>query len=408
MKAMHYRRFGRTQLKMPVFSCGGMRFQEDWKDKPLEEVNAEVQANLEATVDHAFEIGVNHFETARGYGMSEKQLGQVLPKLPRDEILVQTKIAPHKDPQQFSDELIDSLDRLNLDRVDLFTLHGINTKEHLQWALSPGGCFDAAQDLRRRNKCRFVGFSTHGQLDVILRAVEHGQPVTGEGFDYINLHWYFIFQRNWPVIERAAARDMGVFIISPSDKGGRLYSPSEKLVRLCTPLHPMAFNDLFCLARPQVHTLSLGAARPGDFDIHRDALQWLDRAQATLAPIEKRLRDAMRESAGFDSPEATNEGIPDWQHLPHQLNVSVMLWLRNLVRGWGMEEYGRMRFNLLGGGGHWFPGAKPADVLPHIDADELRRTVAASPYADRIPAMLEDALELMVGEPVRRESEGGP
>ena len=52
------------------------------------------QANLEATIHRALELGINHIETARGYGTSEMQLGRVLPKLPRDKIIVQTKVAP--------------------------------------------------------------------------------------------------------------------------------------------------------------------------------------------------------------------------------------------------------------------------------------------------------------------------
>ena len=37
---------------------------------------------------------------------------------------------------------------------------------------------------------------------------------------------------------------MGVFIISPTDKGGRLYAPSAKLRTPDAPLSPMVFNDL--------------------------------------------------------------------------------------------------------------------------------------------------------------------
>ena len=35
---MQYRRFGRTGLQMPVFSCGGMRYQYKWQDVPPSEV----------------------------------------------------------------------------------------------------------------------------------------------------------------------------------------------------------------------------------------------------------------------------------------------------------------------------------------------------------------------------------
>ena len=79
---------------MPVLSCGGMRYQYKWSDVPPADIPAENQANLEATIHRAVELGINHIETARGYGSSEMQLGNVLPKLPRKQILVQTKVAP--------------------------------------------------------------------------------------------------------------------------------------------------------------------------------------------------------------------------------------------------------------------------------------------------------------------------
>jgi predicted aldo/keto reductase-like oxidoreductase len=47
---MRYRRFGRTELSMPVLSCGGMRYQFKWQDVPQEEIPVEGQANLEAMI----------------------------------------------------------------------------------------------------------------------------------------------------------------------------------------------------------------------------------------------------------------------------------------------------------------------------------------------------------------------
>src|SRR5258706_11979861 len=91
---MKYRRFGRTGLQMPVISCGGMRYQFKWQDVAPNEIPADNQKNLEATIHRALELGINHIETARGYGSSEMQLGRVLPKLAREKIIVQTKIAP--------------------------------------------------------------------------------------------------------------------------------------------------------------------------------------------------------------------------------------------------------------------------------------------------------------------------
>lgn len=389
---------------MPVLSAGGMRFQYKWQDRPFWMIPSAPQHNLDATVRRAVELGIVHIETARGYGTSERQLGRVLPALKRDSIIVQTKIAPEEDARVFVDHFHESLQRLRLDHVDLLALHGVNDRLRLEWSLRPGGCFEAAQRLREAGKVRFVGFSTHAPLPVVLEAIRFGEARVGAGFDYINLHYYFIMQRNWPAIVEAAGRDMGVFIISPSDKGGKLYAPPQKLVDLCAPLSPMAFNDLFCLSRPEVHTLSIGAARPSDFDEHVAAAALLPRAGELLPPIIERLRNAMLSTIGDTDPEAILAGIPEWQDAPAQLNLQMMLWLRNLALGWDLIEYGKMRFNLLGGADHWFPGAKPSK-LREVAADDLRRSVSASPHAARIPDYLRESLELLGGEPVRRLSE---
>lgn len=400
------RRFGRTELPMPVFSCGGMRYQHKWQDQALDTIPADSQKNLEATILRAFERGIRHVETARGYGSSERQLGQVLPRLPRDEVIIQTKVSPTADARVFVRDFEDSLSRLRLDHVDLFSLHGINDASVLDWTLRPGGCFEAAQRLREQGKCRFVGFSTHGDLDTILSAIRFGEARVGASFDYVNLHWYFIFQRNWPAIEAAAARDMGVFIISPSDKGGRLYDPPPKLVELCRPLTPMQFNDAFCLSHPEVHTLSIGAARPGDFDEHLQVCSWLAEASDRLRPIEERLGQAMVAAIGDASPEEITRELPCWRDTPDHYNLRVILWLRNLALGWGLEGYARWRFNMLTDSGHWFPGNRPARVSD-IDDRALLHALGDNPRAKEIVASLRDAVTRLSGEPQKRLSQGG-
>src|SRR5260370_30361752 len=187
-----------------------------------------------------------------------------------------------------------SMNYLKLEHVDLLALHGINNRELLRYALQKDGCAAAARQLQREGRVRFVGFSTHSTTDIILEAINSGE------FDYVNLHWYFVNDLNWPAIEAAATRDMGVFIISPNDKGGKLYEPPQKLVDLCAPLTPMQFNGLYCLARTEVHTLSCGAARPSDFDEHIAALAHYEKIAETIAPIEARLCEEMRRALGAD------------------------------------------------------------------------------------------------------------
>ncbi len=391
---MQYRRFGRTELPMPVFSCGGMRYQHAWKDTPQWQIPQKNQANLEATIRRSLEVGINHIETARGYGSSETQLGQVLPTFPRDQIIVQTKVSPKSDPREFRMVLKQSLQNLQLDYIDLLGIHGINTDELLEYTVRPGGCLDEARKLQQQGRIRYIGFSTHGPTHVIVNAIETGQ------FDYVNLHWYYIRQDNWPAIAAATRQDMGVFIISPTDKGGHLYSPPPKLVDLCEPLSPIVFNDLFCLSHPEVHTLSLGAARPTDFDEHLKVLPLLDQAPTVLPPILKRLEQAAIAALGQDWLRTWKVGLPSHEKTPGNINIPAILWLRNLVEAFDLQDYAEARYNMLGNAGHWFPGKK-ADRLHEVD---LRAAIAQSPHADKIPDLLAETHERLKGKAMQRLS----
>lgn len=392
---MQYRRFGRTELQIPVFSCGGMRYHYKWQDVPAWQIPQDNQQNLEATICRAVEVGINHIETARGYGTSEMQLGRILPTFPRDQLIVQTKINPKSDSKEFRREFDKSLANLKLDYVDLLSMHGINTPELLHDSIRPGGCVDVARKLQDQGKVRFIGFSTHGPTDVIVKTIETDQ------FDYLNLHWYYINQFNWPAIEAANRRDMGVFIISPSDKGGMLYKPPQKLVKLCTPLSPMVFNDLFCLSHPQVHTLSLGASRPSDFDEHLKALEFLDRVDELLLPILARLEEEAIAILGEAWVKTWHVGLPKPEETPGGMNIQAILWLRNLALAYDMLAYAKMRYNMLDNASHWFPGNK-ANRVKELD---LRQCLQESPYADKIPALLEDAHQLLGGQEVKRLSQ---
>ena len=239
------RRFGRTELSMPVLTCGGMRFQHRWDEEPPKPIPAENQANLSATIHRAVELGIVHLETARGYGTSEAQLAPVVKTLPREQIILQTKVSPQADPNEFERVFRTSLSRLDQPFVDLFSLHGINQREILEWSLRPGGCLERARQFQKQGLCRWVGFSTHGSPELVEEAVSSGK------FDYVNLHWYYIFQEHTPSLAAAKKNDMGVFIISPNDKGGMLYQPPAKLTQATSPLTPMEFNALFCLRDPR-------------------------------------------------------------------------------------------------------------------------------------------------------------
>ena len=392
---MKYRRFGRTNIQMPVFSTGGMRYQHQWTDVPWSEVPAAGQKNLEATIARSLELGIHHIETARGYGSSEMQLGPVLRSYSREKLIVQTKVPPFADPRDFLKTFEVSMNYLGLDYVDLLSLHGINNRELLDWSLRSGGCVEAARQLQREGRAKHIGFSTHGTPQIVLDAVE------SDAFDYVNLHWYFVNDLNWASIEAASRRDMGVFIISPNDKGGKLYLDLPKMRSLCQPLTPMQFNDLYCLARPQVHTLSLGAACPTDYDEHIAALAWYDEAESVTRPVADRLEAEIQRVVGSDWWEQWHKDLPDFDAVPGEVNVMEILRIWTYAKPLELLEWAKFRYNMLGTADHWFPGEHVAKLNP----DKVRSVLGDNPLSGRILDVLQEAHKMFHDAPVKRLSQ---
>lgn len=372
---MRQRRFGKTKLDLSVFSLGTMR----------------CLASLDIAIDTiatAIALGINHLETARGYGNSEAYVGKALSqlKIPRAQIHITTKLPPTPDEKQMSYWIDESLARLGLEYLDCLAIHGINTRQHLDWVTNFSGCRKAIEDAIADGRIRHLGFSTHGSLDLILAAIET------DLFEFINLHYYYFSQRNRAAIALAASKDMGIFIISPADKGGRLYTPPEKLQRLCSPFSPLELTYRFLLSDRRITTLSVGATNPEELSV---PLQVADRDYPLTEPeleiFERLERHSERALAG-ELCRQCDRCLP----CPEGINIPEILRLRNLAVAYDMKDYGKYRYRMLENAGHWFPGTKGnrctdcGDCLPRC------------PENLNIPALVKDTHQQLNGSPRRR------
>ncbi|KPQ38858.1 MAG: aldo/keto reductase family oxidoreductase [Phormidium sp. OSCR] len=335
---MQYRRFGRTNLQLSVFSLGTMRYLAS-------------EETAIATVRKAVCAGINHIETARGYGNSEAYLGRALQLglgCPREALHITSKLPPTPDGQQLEQWLDESLDRLGCDYLDTLAIHGLNTPQQLASIQGENGSLAAAERARKAGKIRHLGFSTHGDLDLILEAMRTG------AFEFVNLHYYLFFQRHQPAIALADALDMGVFIISPADKGGQLHHPPKRLRELCKPLSPLGLNYRFLLSDPRVSTLSVGPATPEELD---GVLAWGDRLDPLTATERDglgRLEQEFEQRLGSDACRQCYACLP----CPEQIQIPEVLRLRNLAIAYEMESFGQYRYRMFENAGHWFPGRR--------------------------------------------------
>ena len=373
---MKYRRFGQTNLWLSLFSLGTMRCltSEDETRK---------------TVQRAIDLGINHLETARGYGKSEEYLGLSLKfglSVPREKLYITTKLPPTADKGQMSQWIEESLSRLDLNYLDCLAIHGLNTWKHLAWLEADNGCREAIEAAMAEGKIRHLGFSTHGSLELILAAIETGF------FQFVNLHYYYFFQRHLPAIELASQRDLGIFIISPADKGGRLYSPPEKLERLCRPFSPLELNYRFLLSDPRITTVSIGPATPAELNF----LPTLAERDFPLTPRELKVIDRLE--AELNQTLAEDKCSQCYQCLPcpQEINIPEVLRLRNLAIAYEMTDFGQYRYRMFENAGHWFPGKKAnrctdcGDCLPRC------------PESLNIPKLLLDTHQRLNGSPRRR------
>ncbi len=392
------RRFGRTEIEMPVLSLGGMRFQKSWKDLDVSEISPLEQKKVNDLMNLAIDYGFEHVETARHYGSSELQLGNAIKNMDSRFGIIQTKIPPNNNIKIFEEELKISFENLGIEKINLVSIHGINTDVQLNQSLKDNGCIDVLKKWQNNNLIGNIGFSTHGNVSLIEKAISSNK------FDYVNLHWYFVNQRNARAIELAKQYDLGVFIISPTDKGGHLYSPSEKFFSFCKPLHPIVFNDLFCLANEKVHTISVGIAKESDFDYHLEAVSLLSKAKNYIPEIINRLQRECMNVLGYQWYFDCFKNLPDWQSTPGNINIPVLIWLSNLVEAWDMVEFAKSRYQIMGNAGHWFPGNNANELDINVSEKELLNVINNHIDPIKVIKKLRSLKERFSGDTVKRLS----
>lgn len=145
---MEIRRQGRLEYMSSAVMFGGASLG----DVTQEEANQSIQ--------FAVEHGVNHFDTAADYGDSEILLGPWMPKI-RNQIFLATKTG-QRTKEAAKREIYRSLERLQVDQVDLIQLHAVGTMDELDKCTSKGGALEAVVEAKEEGLAKGIGITGHG------------------------------------------------------------------------------------------------------------------------------------------------------------------------------------------------------------------------------------------------------
>jgi len=226
-KKIIYRTLGKTGIEVPIVSMGVMR-----ADNP----------NI---LKAAYEIGIRHFDTASGYqdGRNEEMVGQYFKDIPRDKVIISTKIHPPREglsTEQFLEKFDQSLKRLQMSYVDILYLHSAGDKAY---TLDPRYT-EALRRAKESGKARFVGCSTHSNMTEVIHAA-----VDSKLYDVV-LTAYNFRMKDDAEMQKALQRanDAGLGILGMKNMAGGFLDKEKK-----KPINCKAALK-WVLSNPLIHT----------------------------------------------------------------------------------------------------------------------------------------------------------
>jgi hypothetical protein len=236
------RTLGKTGLSLPVVSLGFMN------------------ADVPGLIRRAYEIGMRHIDTAGAYqsGRNEEMVGAMIKEMGvRDRTVIATKVflrgrgVSAQAPQArsvFREMFEGSLERLQMDHVDILYYHSVDSAEDLR----AEGPLQALAELKKEGKARFIGLSTHQGAVVLPEAVRLGVFDVG----LVPFNWTMASNKALlDAIDQAAKSGMGM--VAMKTQAGGLARPDRSLPKALPP------HSQTALLKWALHNQAFATAIPG-------------------------------------------------------------------------------------------------------------------------------------------------
>ena len=214
---MIYRDF--QDLKLSALGFGAMRLPVlNGDDSRIDE------ATSQQMVDSAMAGGINYYDTAWGYhgGHSETVLGKCLAKYPRDSYYIATKFPGYdlSNMPKVREIFEEQLKKTGMEYFDFYLFHNV-CEMNIDYYLNPKyGIFDYLMEQKKNGRIRHLGFSCHGNMDVLKRFLD----AYGKNMEFCQLQLNYLdwtFQNGKGKVELLQEWNIPVWVMEPL-RGGRL------------------------------------------------------------------------------------------------------------------------------------------------------------------------------------------
>lgn len=193
---MDYVTLGRTEIKVCKNGFGAL---------PIQRISFDSAKEI---LLHAYNNGINFFDTARFYTDSEEKIGYALSDV-RDKIYIATKTAA-QNADDFWKDLNTSLNNMKTDYIDIYQFHNPS------FCPKPNdgtGLYEAMLEAKAQGKIRFIGLTNH-RLAVAQEAIDSGL------YDTIQFPFcYLATDKDIAIVENCKKNNLG-FIAMKGLSGG--------------------------------------------------------------------------------------------------------------------------------------------------------------------------------------------
>ncbi len=232
-ETMIYRNF--QEIKLSGLGMGAMRLPViDGDDSRIDETKTQ------AMVDYAMEQGVNYYDTAWGYhdGHSETVMGKALSRYPRESYYLATKF-PGYDLSNMDkvEEIFEKqLEKCGVEYFDFYLFHNVCEMNIDAYLDKKYGIYEYLMKQKAAGRIRHLGFSAHGNLDVMKRFLD----AYGKDMEFCQIQLNFLdwtFQGAKEKVELLKEWNIPVWVMEPL-RGGKLAKLSAEDEKALKALRP--------------------------------------------------------------------------------------------------------------------------------------------------------------------------